>query len=135
MSDIPSLSRLDLHSSAGVSLLTKVRDIASPQITAVADRLARIFVVSSPFAPGFCCVGGELALDPDQAPAYGASHVSVTGNGESMETALISCLAEAADFASQLERPGDLRNTGTPVCRLVWRAVGSPTCCRVLLER
>jgi thiazole/oxazole-forming peptide maturase SagD family component len=111
---IVSLSRLDLHSSSGAALLAKVRDVASPQISAVVDRLARVFVVSSPFAPGFSCVGGEIALNIEQAVAYGASHISVTGNGERLETALVSCLAEAADFVSQLERPGDLHGSGSP---------------------
>jgi hypothetical protein len=61
MSVIVSLSRIDLHSSSGIALLAKVRDVASLQIAAVVDRLARVFLISSPFAPGFCCVGGEVA--------------------------------------------------------------------------
>jgi len=114
VSVIPMLSRLDLRSSSGIALLAKVRETASPQIGAVADRLARAFVVGSPFAPGFCCVGGEVSLDREQAIAHGVPHISVTGNGESLETALVSCLAEAADFVSQIERPGDVEATGAP---------------------
>ena len=114
MSVIPMLSRLDLRSSSGIALLAKVRETASPQIGAVADRLARAFVVGSPFAAGFCCVGGEVSLDCEQAIAHGVPHISVTGNGESLETALVSCLAEAADFVSQIERPGDVEATGAP---------------------
>src|SRR5258708_1300818 len=110
---IAPLSRLDLQSSSGIALLAKVREIASPQIAAMVGRLARVLVISSPFAPGFCCIGGEVALDVEQAAAWGGSRISVTGNGESLEAALVSCLAEAADFASQLERPGDIRETGS----------------------
>jgi hypothetical protein len=115
MAVIVSLSRLDLHSSSGIALLAKVRDVASsPQMAAVVDRLARVFIISSPFAPGFYCVGGEVALNIEQAVSCGASHISVTGNGESLEVALVSCLAEAADLVSQIERPGDLHGTGSP---------------------
>jgi ribosomal protein S12 methylthiotransferase accessory factor len=108
------LSPLDLHSSSGMALLAQVRKVASPQVAAVVSRLARVFVIGSPFAPGFCCVGGEVALDVEQAVAWGASRISVTGNGESLDVALVSCLAEAADFLSQLERPGDVQRTGSP---------------------
>jgi ribosomal protein S12 methylthiotransferase accessory factor len=114
MSVTTPLSRLDLQSPSGVALLAKVREVASPQIAAMASRLARILIVSSPFAPGFCCVGGEVALNVEQAAAWGGSLISVTGNGESLEAAFVSCLAEAADFISQLERPGDLQRMGSP---------------------
>jgi thiazole/oxazole-forming peptide maturase SagD family component len=110
----PSLSRLDLASPLGAELLTKARHLASPEVINVVSRLARIFIVSSPFARGLCCVGGEIALDSDQAAAYGAPRISVTGNGESSEVAFISCLAEAADFLSQIERKGDVEATGSP---------------------
>jgi ribosomal protein S12 methylthiotransferase accessory factor len=108
------LSPLDLDSSSGMALLAQVRKVASPQVAVVASRLARVFVIGSPFAPGFCCVGGEVALNVEQAVAWGASRISVTGNGESLDAALVSCLAEAGDFLSQLERQGDVQRTGSP---------------------
>jgi ribosomal protein S12 methylthiotransferase accessory factor len=110
---VVQLSPLDLHSSSGMALLAQVRKVASPQVAAIVSRLARVFVIGSPFAPGFCCVGGEVALNVEQAVAWGSSRISVTGNGESLHVALVSCLAEAADFLSQLERPGDIQRTGS----------------------
>ena len=34
--------------------------------------------------------------------------MSVTGNGETFEAAVISCFGEAAELLSQIERPGDV---------------------------
>jgi ribosomal protein S12 methylthiotransferase accessory factor len=106
------LTPLDLHSENGGEILARIRGSASASVAAIAERLERIFAITSPFAPQFKGVGGLIALDPDQAAAYGAARVSVTGNGESVEVALVSCLAEAADFLSQLERRGDIAATG-----------------------
>ena len=102
------LSPLDLRSRAGEGLLNGVADIASRELVAIAQRLARLFFIASPFAPGFCCIGGEIALDGDTASAHGMPRLSVTGNGETAEQALVSCLGEAADFLSQFERAGDV---------------------------
>jgi hypothetical protein len=66
----------------------------------------------------------KLRSNIEQAVAYEASHISVTGNGESLEVALVSCLAEATDFVSQIERPGDLHGTGSPETFLVSVANG-----------
>ncbi len=105
---MPHLLPIDLSSGAGAELLAKVANAASPQLAALASRFVRIFIVSSPWAPGFCCVGGALALDPAAQEAYGAPSLSVTGNGDTLERALTSCLGEAADRLSQAERPGDI---------------------------
>ena len=103
---------LELHSEHGAEILARIRSVASPAIAAVAQRLERIFAVDSPFAPHFHAIGGLVALDSDQATAYGAARASATGNGTSVEAALVSCLAEAADLLSQFERPGDIAATG-----------------------
>jgi thiazole/oxazole-forming peptide maturase SagD family component len=103
---------LDLHTDPGAALLDKVRHETSPQLVAVADHFVRAFIVGSPFAPGFHCVGAELALDQAAAAAYGMPRLSVTGNGETLETALISCLGEAVDRLAAVERPGDILATG-----------------------
>ncbi|WP_245161749.1 MULTISPECIES: YcaO-like family protein [Bradyrhizobium] len=39
------------------------------------------------------------------------ARLSVTGNGETQATALVSCLGEAAEYLSQFERPGDIAAT------------------------
>jgi thiazole/oxazole-forming peptide maturase SagD family component len=105
------LSLLDLHSKSGAEILAEVRASASAEIAAIAGRLARVFTINSPFAPGWRGVGAEVSLDDDQAGALGAARASATGNGESVEAALLSCLAEAADLLSQVERAGDIAAT------------------------
>jgi thiazole/oxazole-forming peptide maturase SagD family component len=101
-----NLAPLDLHSRSGRKLLEGIASVASAELVALAPRLARAFSIASPFAPGLHCIGGEIAVDA--GPAFGAVRLSVAGNGETLETALVSCLGEAADFLSQFERPGDI---------------------------
>lgn len=99
---------LDLKQQPGAALLARVRERTSPQFAALADRLARGFLIRTPSAPGFCCLGGEIALDADGAQAVGAARMSVTGNGESLDDALIACLGEVADRLSHIGRPEDV---------------------------
>src|SRR4051812_17884388 len=103
------LVSLDLHHGSGAALLDEVRRETSPELAAVVDHLARAFIVQSPWAPGFCCIGAELALDQVAAAAYGMPRLSVTGNGETLAAALTSCLGEAIDRLAVVERPGDVR--------------------------
>jgi thiazole/oxazole-forming peptide maturase SagD family component len=102
------LTPLDLQQGPAAALLDKVRHELSPALAAMADRFARTFVIGSPWAPGFCCVGAELALDGAASEAYGATRLSIAGNGESPEVALVSCLGEAVDRLAVVERPGDI---------------------------
>jgi ribosomal protein S12 methylthiotransferase accessory factor len=88
--------------------LDNVASLASGELVAIAGRLTRAFSIASPFAPGLHCVGGEIAIDADSTASSGAARLSVTGNGETLAAALVSCLGEAADFLSQFERPGDI---------------------------
>jgi thiazole/oxazole-forming peptide maturase SagD family component len=108
------LAPLDLDAGPGAALFERVR-ATSPKLAAVAHRLARAFVIGSPFAPGLCCIGAELALDPEAAAAYAAPRISVTGNGETLEAALISCLGEAVDRLAVVERAGDVRTEAAHV--------------------
>jgi thiazole/oxazole-forming peptide maturase SagD family component len=99
---------LDLDSPAGASLLAAIGNGDQPAtpLANVVRHIARSFIIKSPFAPGFCCVGAEVAFD--DALAGGPTRFSVTGNGETLEAALTSCLGEAADVLSQFERPDDI---------------------------
>src|SRR6476646_9192878 len=101
---------LNLKEPPGAALLARVRDQTSPQFAAIAQRLERVFLLEAPSAPGFRCLGGEIALEGAAAQAYGTARLSVTGNGETLEQALISCLGEAVDRLAQVGRPGDVRN-------------------------
>src|SRR5262249_28183360 len=109
---------LDLKRPPGAALLARVSERTSPQLAALADRLARAFVIRAPSAPGFCCLGAEIALDPDVAQAVGASRMSVTGNGETLDDALISCLGEIADRLAQIGRPQDPFNADPSLPRV-----------------
>jgi thiazole/oxazole-forming peptide maturase SagD family component len=104
-----NLAPLDLYSRSGGKLLEGIASLASAELVALAGRLTRVFSIASPFAPGLRCVGGEIAIDADPTLAFSATRLSVTGNGETLETALVSCLGEAADYLSQFERQGDIR--------------------------
>lgn len=112
MPDMPLLAAFDLEAGAGRALLAEIAGRASPRLVAFAGRLARSFTITSPYAPGLCCIGGEVALDEMAAAAEGSARVSVTGSAESPDAALVACLGEGADLASQYERPGDVATTG-----------------------
>lgn len=105
---------LDLQQGPAAALVERIRDEISPPLAAVAGRFARAFIIDSPWAPGFCCIGAELLLEPEAVAAYGAPRLSVAGNGESLEAALVSCLGEAADRLAVVERPGDVSGPARP---------------------
>jgi thiazole/oxazole-forming peptide maturase SagD family component len=103
-----NLAPLDLYSRSGGILLDRMVNLASTELVALTRRLTRVFSISSPFAPGLHCIGGEIAIDADPALAFSPTRLSVAGNGETLETAFVSCLGETADYFSQFERPGDI---------------------------
>jgi ribosomal protein S12 methylthiotransferase accessory factor len=104
-----NLTPLDLYSRSGGKLLDSITSLASAELVALAGRLTRVFSIASPFAPGLHCIGGELTIDADPtATTAAATRLSVTGNGETLAAALVSCLGEAAEYLSQFERPGDV---------------------------
>lgn len=103
------LAALDLDSRPGRKLLDGIAGLASAELVVLAGRLSRLFTIASPFAPGFHCIGGEIAVAPDPAATTAAVvRLSVTGNGETPEAALVSCLGEASEYLSQFERSGDV---------------------------
>ncbi|MBV9980380.1 YcaO-like family protein [Bradyrhizobium sp.] len=102
------LAPLNLFSGSGETLLDSIAGLASPELVALASRLARVFSIASPFAPGLHCVGGEIVINSDLSAEAAATRLSVTGNGETAATALVACLGEAAEFLSQFERTGDI---------------------------
>jgi ribosomal protein S12 methylthiotransferase accessory factor len=72
-----------------VKLLDSIASLASAELVALAGRLTRVFSIASPFAPGLHCIGGEIAIDADPTGASGAARLSVAGNGETLEAALV----------------------------------------------
>jgi len=121
------LTPLDLGRGPGAASLFEVHQ-ASPALAALAGRFARAFIVVSRWAPGFCCVGAEVALNADEQQAYAAPRLSLTGSGKTLGAALVSCLGEAADRLSDGARPGDIRPAGPPTnaVRGGWIAQATP---------
>ena len=103
---------LDLGQYPVAAMLGELRQTA-PALAALAGRFARTFIIGSQWAPGFCCVGAEVALNAHEQRAYAAPRLSLTGSGETLGTALVSCLGEAADRLSDGACPGDIRLAGT----------------------
>ena len=97
----------------GAALAATTPGSPGPALARVATRFGRSFAVISPFAPGLCCIGADVMLDPDAVAIEGARRISATGNGTAPQKALSSCLGEAADLVSQYERPGDVAARGT----------------------
>jgi thiazole/oxazole-forming peptide maturase SagD family component len=102
------LAPLNLFSRSGETLLDSIAGLVSPELIALASRLARVFSIASPFAPGLHCIGGEVVIKSDLSTDAGGTRLSVTGNGETAAAALVACLGEAAEFLSQFERTGDI---------------------------
>jgi thiazole/oxazole-forming peptide maturase SagD family component len=77
--------------------------------------VSRMFRISSMLAPGLILIGGELALKPEAARAYGAPTLSATGTGLTLTDALTTLLGEAAELLSQFEAYGDDDNDPSSV--------------------
>jgi hypothetical protein len=100
---------LDLSSESGGELLNSIAPRASAELVAIAGHFSRVFSFASPYAPGLCCIGGEVLINAHPTEASGTLRMSVAGNGETPATALLSCLGEAAEYLSQVERPDDVQ--------------------------
>src|SRR5262249_3659567 len=67
------LAPLNLSSASGEKLLGSIARLASAELVALTGRLSRLFTIASPFAPGLCCIGGEIMVDADLARSSGVS--------------------------------------------------------------
>lgn len=97
---IVEVLELDPASPAGAALLRSTAERHGEAIARLAGRLQRMFVLASPWAPGLSFVGAQASS------AVGT--LSLAGSGETLEEALASCVGEAAERLSQIERPGDV---------------------------
>ncbi|MGB8399326.1 YcaO-like family protein [Bradyrhizobium sp.] len=104
----PGLMEVDLTSEHGLAFQRAVSDRHGPKIVQAAYLARRIFMLRSPWAPGLRFFGAETrpqALDGD-----GSAEVSfsLSGSGEELEEAFVSCVGEGIDRLSQIECPGDV---------------------------
>lgn len=99
---------LSLIDAAFARRLAKADPDASPALIGMIDRVDRLFRVATPDAPGFHLVGSTFSCLPVCGTAADMLHLSASGNGEALHQALVSCLAEAAEFLTSIERSGDI---------------------------
>ncbi|BAT61471.1 YcaO-like family protein [Variibacter gotjawalensis] len=95
---------IDLTEGEGAQLAAAVVR-ADPALAQAQKLLTRTFLLRSDWAPGLCFVGAQAT--------YGNQNFSVGGGGLSIERATASCLGEAAERVSQIERPGDVLHRGS----------------------
>jgi len=75
--------------------------------------LDRLFVLRSMLAPGLGFIGAQASIRPFDVVDAAPLRLSAGGTGVSLAEALTSCMGEALEFLSQVEREGDARQTGT----------------------
>jgi ribosomal protein S12 methylthiotransferase accessory factor len=97
---------IDLGSAEGRQLLAAVAQAHGPTLAAGSALAARLFLLRTPWAPGLRFVGAEV----DSPPPHRRYHLA--GSGLTIEDAFASCLGEAIERLSQIERPGDVVGTG-----------------------
>jgi ribosomal protein S12 methylthiotransferase accessory factor len=117
------LHAIDLKSPAGSHLIA---EIAGRHGRALADAnrlLDKLFFARSPYAPGFCFAGGLAEARQLGGIVSTQSSFSVAGNGETIEDAITSCLGEAVERVSQLERKEDV-SARMPVADAAGRTAG-----------
>jgi ribosomal protein S12 methylthiotransferase accessory factor len=99
--DIPGFLQIDLSSEEGRVLVRSVATRYGDGLARAASFADRMFVLHSPFAPGLRFVGA-------QARDRQGELVNLSGTGESLEEAFVSCIAEGIERLALAERPGDV---------------------------
>jgi ribosomal protein S12 methylthiotransferase accessory factor len=102
----PAFLEVDLTSAQGVALQRSVSEKYGPKIVEAASLAGRMFLLRSPWAPGLRFVGAETR----RASGGESAEVSfsLSGSGETLEDAFVSCVGEGIDRLAQIECPGDV---------------------------
>lgn len=103
----PGFMDIDLTSEQGSALQRAVSDRYGSKIAQAARLARRIFLVRSPWAPGLRFVGAETWPQASNGKSAPVSF-SLSGSGESLEEAFVSCVGEGIDRLAQVECPGDV---------------------------
>ena len=108
----PAFLEIDLTSAPGIALQRSVSEKYGPKIVEAASLADRMFLLRSPWAPGLRFVGAETR----RASGGESAEVSfsLSGSGETLEDAFVSCIGEGVDRLAQIECPGDV----TAIARL-----------------
>jgi ribosomal protein S12 methylthiotransferase accessory factor len=104
----PLFLELDLSSEQGRALLRSVSDRYGPKIVDAAGLASRIFMLRSPWAPGLRFVGAETKKRVTIEDGCTLLPISLSGSGEALEEAFVSCIGEGVDRLAQIEWPGDV---------------------------
>jgi ribosomal protein S12 methylthiotransferase accessory factor len=109
----PAFLEVDLASEQSRALQRSVSDRYGPKIAQAASLASRMFLLRSPWAPGLRFVGAETK--PHVLNGDGAAQVSfsLSGSGEELEEAFVSCVGEGIDRLAQIECPGDVTATAS----------------------
>jgi ribosomal protein S12 methylthiotransferase accessory factor len=67
-----------------------------------------MFLLRSPWAPGLRFVGAETCPQPPHGDEKAEASYSLSGSGETLEEAFVSCVGEGVDRVAQIERAGDV---------------------------
>lgn len=102
----PAFLEVDLTSAQGVALLRSVSEKYGPKIVEAASLAGRMFLLRSPWAPGLRFVGAETRRASGEESAEVS--FSLSGSGETLEDAFVSCIGEGIDRLAQIECPDDV---------------------------
>jgi ribosomal protein S12 methylthiotransferase accessory factor len=104
----PLFLELDLSSEQGHALLRSVSDRYGPKIVDAAGLASRIFMLRSPWSPGVRFVGAETKRRITIEDGHTLLPISLSGSGEALEEAFVSCIGEGVDRLAQIECSGDV---------------------------
>lgn len=120
----PLFLELDLASTQGCALLKSVADRYGPEIVHSARLASSMFLLRSPWAPGLRFVGAETTTRIESEYGTGQLPISLSGSGEQLEDAFVSCVGEGIDRLAPIERVGDVMATASlpEIADRVWPA-------------
>src|SRR3954452_8833798 len=104
----PGFMEIDLTSEQGSALQRAISDRYGSKMGQAAGLARRIFLVRSPWAPGLRFVGAETWPQAVNGDLSDQASFSLSGSGEGLEEAFVSCMGEGVDRLAQIERPGDI---------------------------
>ena len=103
----PTFLEVDLTSAQGAALQRSVSEKYGPKIVEAASLAGRMFLLRSPWAPGLRFIGAETRRAIGEEGCAEVSF-SLSGSGETLEDAFVSCVGEGIDRLAQIECPTDV---------------------------
>ncbi len=104
----PDYVAIDLASEQGCALLRSTAQRHGETIVRAAGVASRLFLLRSPWAPGLWFVGGQATPPSSGDQGISFEALNLSGTGETLEDALVSCIGEGIERLALFERPGDI---------------------------